>query len=374
MKAQQDSSIQSRTGRTHPILAVSMGDMNGIGPEVILKMLPDLARSSSGNKAGVLLFADREVMLDYFRTVSPYAPPPTWLSGEAEAGWSYGESSLFPSDNSDMPVPGPAEVVLVPSRHSSEPAQPGRISAFAGKLSMDAVAAGIDACLSGKADALVTGPISKEAIHLGGFNVPGHTEYLAERTGANDVGMMLVNNTMRIGLVTIHVPLRVVPGLITASLINTRLKLYNRTLVKDFGITRPRIAVLGLNPHSGDGGVLGSEEQDIIEPVLEKVRNEGLDVTGPWPADGFFGSGGYREVDLVLAMYHDQGLIPLKLAGFGGGVNVTAGLPIIRTSPDHGTAFSLAGKNEADARSMLEAALLALDMIRRRQGKTPEYR
>ncbi len=374
MKASKGRSIGTRNDRSHPVLAVSMGDMNGIGPEVILKMLPELVQSTEGSSAGILLFASRDAMLRCFPTVFPGLPPPAWLATPKQENWQYIGSSLFPSDPANLPVPEPSEIILVPSHGDEEPCEPGRITGFSGKLSMEAVAAGIDACLSGSADAIVTGPISKEAIHLGGYNVPGHTEYLAERTGAREVGMMLVNDAMRIGLATIHVPLCDVSGMITPDLIQTRLKLYSRTLAADFGISRPRIAVLGLNPHAGDGGVLGSEEREIIEPALQKLRDDGMNVSGPWPADGFFGSGGHKEADLVLAMYHDQGLIPLKLAGFGGGVNVTAGLPIIRTSPDHGTAFPLAGRNMAHARSMLSAALLALDMIRRRQATNPEPR
>ncbi len=372
MKSTSGRSNHSGASRTHPVLAISMGDMNGIGPEVILKMLPGLWRSNAGRNSGILLFGAREVLLYYFRICYPDAPPPSWLNETSANTWHYEGSASFPSDDA-LPVPGSGQVVLVPSRQSEEPVAPGQTNACAGKLSMDAVSAGIDACLSGQADALVTAPISKEAIHLGGYRVPGHTEFLAERTGADSVGMMLVNDAMRIGLVTIHVPLRDAPGKITSGLIVERLNLYSRALMNDFGISRPRIAVLGLNPHAGDGGVLGSEEQDVIEPALQMVRKDGMDVTGPWPADGFFGSGGHKDADLVLAMYHDQGLIPLKLAGFGGGVNVTAGLPMIRTSPDHGTAFPMAGKNLADSGSMLAATQLALEMIERRSLTRSEH-
>lgn len=354
--------------RSHPVLAVSMGDMNGIGPEVILKMLPELTGGSSERRAGILLFASRDAMLHYYQLANPGSPPPSWLSGPSPAQWRYEGPFAFPVSDEKQLIPGPGEIVLVPAREGTERVSPGTITAYSGKLSMGAVSAGIEACLSGEADALVTAPISKEAIHLGGFRVPGHTEYLAECTGVKKVGMMLVNKAMRVGLATIHVPLRDVSGTISIGLIADRLHLYNQALKNDFGISSPRIAVLGLNPHAGDGGVLGTEEQDVIEPALDMAREEGIDVTGPWPADGFFGTGGYKEVDMVLAMYHDQGLIPLKLAGFGCGVNVTAGLPIIRTSPDHGTAFPLAGKNRADAGSMLSAAMLALDMIKRRSS------
>ena len=360
--------LHNRKKRTHPVLAVSMGDMNGIGPEVILKMLPELMGGRSGQRIGVLLFASRNAMLHYHQLAHPDSPPPSWLAGASPEAWQYEELFAFPAFENKEVVPGPGEVVLVPAREGTDQVSPGVITAYSGKLSMDAVSAGIEACLSGDADALVTAPISKEAIHLGGFRVPGHTEYLAERTGAKKVGMMLVNRAMRVGLATIHLPLRDVAGTISIELITDRLQLYNQALKNDFGISNPKIAVLGLNPHAGDGGVLGAEEQDVIEPALKTAGDQGIDVSGPWPADGFFGTGGYKGVDMVLAMYHDQGLIPLKLAGFGGGVNVTAGLPIIRTSPDHGTAFPLAGKNMADGGSMLSAAMLALDMVKRRSA------
>lgn len=368
MKRTPGNDSSRRNRRTHPVLAISMGDMNGIGPEVILKMLPKLHQGEEGKSAGILLFACREAMLFYARTAAPGSDPPGFLADPAETGWQKEVVFPLPSNAAGLPVPGPGEVLLIPPADDTTPVSPGSITAKAGRLSMESVAAGVDACLSGEADALVTGPISKEAISMAGYRVPGHTEFLAERTGAKSVGMMLVNQAMRVGLLTIHIPLREVSDAISTGLLRTRLTLYEKTLKTDFGIPHPRIAVLGLNPHAGDGGVLGTEEQEIIAPVLEEMRLEGMGVSGPWPADGFFGSGGHRNVDMVLAMYHDQGLIPLKLAGFGGGVNVTAGLPIIRTSPDHGTAFPLAGKNRADENSMLAAATLALDMINRRSS------
>ena len=374
MKSTSGKGSHHAKKRTHPVLAVSMGDMNGIGPEVILKMLPGLMAHRSGQRTGILLFASRDALLHYYQLAEPGTHPPSWLTVSQPAEWLYQGSSAFPVYNENRMAAGPGEILLVPAREGTERVSAGTITAYSGKLSMDAVSAGTEACLSGEADALVTAPISKEAIHLGGFRVPGHTEYLADLTGAEKVGMMLVNKAMRVGLATIHVPLRDVAGAISIGLIAERLQLYHQALKNDFGISGPKIAVLGLNPHAGDGGVLGTEELDVIGPALEMARKEGIDVTGPWPADGFFGTGGYKDVDMVFAMYHDQGLIPLKLAGFGGGVNVTAGLPIIRTSPDHGTAFPLAGKNMADSGSMLSAALLALDMIKRRSTNQPNLK
>ena len=364
-KTESSTGSTSYRNRSHPVLAITMGDRNGIGPEIILKSLSELQKSDPGRKCGVLLFASRDTMRFYSR-VSGDSVDRSPLYHDSEQNVSLSSDFLFPPSREDLPVPEPGNVILIPCREPQEEVSPGAITAESGKLAMDAVAAGAGACLSGHADALVTAPISKEAIHRAGFRVPGHTEYLAQLTGANSVGMMLVNRYMRIGLATIHVPLRDVAGLLSAELILARLGLYHQTLKHDFGIAQPRISVLGLNPHAGDGGVLGSEEQEIIMPAMESAKKENIHVDGPWPADGYFGNKEYERADLVLAMYHDQGLIPLKLAGFGGGVNVTAGLPIIRTSPDHGTAFSLAGKNQAEAGSMLAAWNLALELIERR--------
>ena len=353
--------------RSHPVVAITMGDMNGVGPEIILKALAQMRRTGVPDQAGTLLFASPEALQFYSRITKNVWDTEIWNRDALGRDYQYTGDFAFPDNLSGTPVPGPGEVILVPCRQPAEPVRPGVLSAESGTLSMHAVAAGVKACLSGQADALVTAPISKEVIHKAGFRVPGHTEYLAELTGSTNVGMMLVNPFMRIGLATIHIPIAKVSANLTRELVASRLRLYHDALKRDFGILQPHIAVLGLNPHAGDGGVLGTEEREIIIPVIEKMRAEGLNADGPWPADGFFGSKGHERADLVLAMYHDQGLIPLKLAGFGNGVNVTAGLPIIRTSPDHGTAFSLAGKNMADEGSMNAAIALALDMVKRRK-------
>ncbi len=352
--------------RDHPVLAITMGDRNGVGPEIILKMLSELKNSNSGVNFGMLLLASRDAMLFYSK-LSNRLTEPNLFSGEQDVRfWIYSGEHAFPSNMSDLTPPDPGKVLLVPCREPQEKISPGAITAASGKLAMDAVSAGVNACLSGLADAVVTAPISKESIHMAGFKVPGHTEYLAELTRTDAIGMMLVNRFMRIGLATIHLPLCQVSRTLTTDLILSRLHLYHRALREDFGIANPRIAVLGLNPHAGDGGVLGSEERELITPAIEAAKKQKMNIDGPWPADGFFGSREFEHADLVFAMYHDQGLIPLKLAGFGSGVNVTAGLPIIRTSPDHGTAFSIAGKNQAHAGSMLAACDLALEMIERR--------
>lgn len=314
-----------------PRLAISMGDPNGIGPEVVLRALADEA-----------LHEEIEPVLFGAAAV---------LRRHAEALGL--EASLKGLEVREVGEGG-AEVRF------------GKTTAEAGHLAMRAVEAGCDACLRAEADALVTAPISKEAIHLAGYRFPGHTEFLAERTRAEGYTMMMVSEGLRVGLVTTHVPVRDVADLVTEEAILGKLRILAASLRQDFGIASPRIAVLGLNPHAGDGGVIGGEEVEVIAPALERARAEGLGVGGPHPADAFFGTGGPARHDAVLAMYHDQGLVPFKALAMGRGVNFTAGLPIVRTSPDHGTAFDIAGQGRARAGSMAAALRLAAEAAARR--------
>lgn len=354
-----DAQSKSTASRSHPVLALTMGDMNGIGPEILLKILS----GRSNTPYGVLLFASRKVM-NYYAGIMNTSP--CW---EEPAPMMHVEDSGSAGSTGKVPEPRPGEVFLISDKDPEEAVIPGTVSSAAGTLAMNSISSAVSACMKGRADALITSPISKEAIQKAGYHVPGHTEYLAQLTGNTKVGMMLVNDSMRIGLATIHIPLREVPDNLTPEGIEEQLLLFYRTLQLDFGISQPRIAVLGVNPHAGDGGVIGDEEQLVVEPVVKKLQKQDLRITGPWSADGFFGNRGHEEVDLVFAMYHDQGLVPLKLSGFGRGVNITAGLPIIRTSPDHGTAFSIAGKNRADAGSMQAAIDLARHILSVRSGK-----
>ena len=272
--------------------------------------------------------------------------------------------------------PSPGHVLVYEAGLEAAPDRPGAITAEAGALAMQSVAAACDACLAGDADAMVTAPISKEAIALAGYDFPGHTEFLAERTGAAPLMILATerlpayfgSGPLRVALVTAHVPLADAPALVTEQAVQAKIELFARALRDDFGCARPRIAVLGLNPHAGDGGVLGREDLDRIRPAVETARSVGLDAEGPLPADGFFGRQRYRQVDGVLAMTHDQGLAPFKALATGAGVNVTAGLPIVRTSPDHGTAFDLAGRSKADPASMAEALRIAARIAARRAG------
>ena len=245
----------------------------------------------------------------------------------------------------------------------------GRATTPAGEASFKSLELATNDLLDDKVDVMITGPINKYNIQSAGFTFPGHTEYLADKSGVpNDNALMLmVSENLRIGVATGHIPVAKVPEAITEELILQKLRIMNNSLLTDFGVRKPRIAVLGLNPHSGDKGVIGSEEVEIIEPAIQKANEEGMVVLGPYPADGFFGSGEYGKFDAVLAMYHDQGLIPFKALEGERGVNYTAGLPIVRTSPAHGTAYEIAGKGVASEESFRQALYLAIDVFKNRK-------
>jgi len=243
----------------------------------------------------------------------------------------------------------------------------GKSSEIAGEASYMALEAAVRDLKDGQIDALITSPINKDNIQSEKFNFPGHTEFLAEQFECKDYLMLMVSEMLKIGVVTTHVPLAKVPGLITKELILDKLRIMASSLETDFSIKKPRIAVLGLNPHAGDGGLLGSEENEIIIPAIEKAKEEGILALGPYPSDGFFGSGDYAKFDAILAMFHDQGLTPFKLISFDKGVNYTAGLPVIRTSPAHGTAFDIAGEDKASPDSFRQALYLAIDIHKNRE-------
>lgn len=243
----------------------------------------------------------------------------------------------------------------------------GKSTPQAGEAAFQALKKGVEDLKAGKIDALVTGPINKQNIQSEHFNFPGHTEYLAMEFGVNEVLMFMIGETMRVGVVTGHVPLAEVPGLITIDKILVKVRLMHKSLVEDFAIPKPRIAVLGINPHAGDMGIIGREDMDVIQPAIQRAKEEGILAFGPFPSDGFFGSGSFKKFDGILAMYHDQGLIPFKALTYEGGVNFTAGLPVVRTSPAHGTAYELAGKNEASENSFRQALYLACDIVKNRR-------
>ncbi|MEX0649035.1 MAG: 4-hydroxythreonine-4-phosphate dehydrogenase PdxA [Balneolaceae bacterium] len=330
-----------------PTIAISMGDYNGIGPEVLLKFL-----SRADLSLSIPVITGHHEVIEYY------------------AGLFKLDLPIKPAGNFENLKPGNIYIHDVVKKESIE-IHPGRLSKKAGKVSMKAVDNGISLCMQNICDALVTAPISKEAIHKAGYNVPGHTEFLADKTGTKDYMMIMAGGNLRVGLATVHIPVKKVAPLINENGLIRYLRILNESLKNDFSISSPEIAVLGLNPHAGDGGVIGDEEQTEIIPALQKANFNDINAKGPFAADSFFGKKMYENFDAILAMYHDQGLIPFKTLTFGSGVNFTAGLPIIRTSPDHGTAFDIAGLNRADDASFQAAYNLAVSMAVNRLKEIP---
>ncbi|MBO5708411.1 MAG: 4-hydroxythreonine-4-phosphate dehydrogenase PdxA [Bacteroidales bacterium] len=245
--------------------------------------------------------------------------------------------------------------------------EPGQSTPESAKAAMTSLQRAVEDIKEGYIDVLVTGPFNKRAMSAEGFGYTGHTEYLEKEFGVDEVAMIMVCDNLKVGVVTGHIALKDVAANITKENILKKLRLMDSSLKRDFGIDSPKIAVLGLNPHCGDGGLLGDEESKIILPAVQEAMEEGILAFGPYSPDGFFGLGNYRKYDAVLAMYHDQGLTPFKALAFEEGVNYTAGLPIVRTSPDHGTAYEMAGRDLADPRSMMSAIYTAIDIYRRRE-------
>lgn len=322
-------------GLHRPRIAVTMGDPNGIGPEILLKVLNDKSLVSSCQLVAV---GSNEV-LQFYRNHSSIKHS---LSG-LEA----------------------LEMVSIDAPHFD--IHPGMIDGKAGQMAMLSVKKAVEMCLGAEVDAMVTCPISKEAISLAGYSFPGHTEFIADLVQSPRHLMMMVWTSLKIGMVTGHIPLSKVSSAITEEKVMETVHLMVAALQRDFNIPSPRIAVLGLNPHAGDGGVLGPEEGAIILPAIKKAALQGLDVSGPYPADGFFGNETWKAFDGIVAMYHDQGLIPFKSLSFGAGVNFTAGLNIVRTSPDHGTAFNIAGSGVANASSLKTAIACAIEVANHRK-------
>lgn len=326
-------------------VAISMGDYNGIGPEIILKTLQRI----DFKEITPVIFGHVSV-LNYYAKILGLGH---WSPHLASSPQQIKKGSIN----------------FVNCIEESFTVDPGVFSEHAGASAMQAVEKGIEWCMKNNTQALVTAPISKEAINKAGYRVPGHTEFLADKTGTDDYLMMLVHDQFRVGLTTIHIPVSEITDQISTERITKQIKAMHKALHDDFNIDTPRIAVLGLNPHAGDGGIIGTEEIDLITPAILKAEGEQIHVRGPFPADGFFGNRQYKQFDGVLAMYHDQGLVPFKTLSFGGGVNVTTGLPIVRTSPDHGTAFDIAGQNKANPSSFLEALSLAVTLSKNRRQK-----
>ncbi len=242
----------------------------------------------------------------------------------------------------------------------------GRSTPESARAAMTALARAVEDLQKGLIDVLVTGPINKRAMVNEGFGFTGHTEYLQEKFGAQDVAMIMVSDNLKVAIATGHIPLKDVPNVLSEELLLKKIRIIKHSMQRDFAIPNPKIALLGLNPHCGDGGLLGDEEERIIYPAVRKAVNEGIMAFGPFSTDGFFGLGNYNRFDVVLAMYHDQGLAPFKAIAFESGVNFTAGLPVVRTSPDHGTAYEMAGRDHADPHSMISAIFTAVDIYNNR--------
>ncbi len=308
-------------------IGITMGDPLGIGPEIIFKALQSPRLQ---NSADFVIYGD-EKAYDFSALKIPSNLSFEWITQ------------------------GPAQQLWTPES--------------CGKASIAYLEKAVaDAC-EGKIDALVTAPIAKFHLQKAGYAWPGHTEFLAEKTGGHKVVMMMASPTLKVSLVTIHMPLKEVPQKITQEKIMDTVRISFDSLKKYWGLSKPRVAVCGLNPHAGEEGVLGDEEIKIIAPALEKLRQEGYELTGPCVPDAVFHQAYEGQFDAVVCMYHDQGLIPFKMLHFRDGVNVTLGLPIIRTSPDHGTGFDIVGKNLADPSSMIAATELAIDMAQKRKVK-----
>lgn len=327
-----------------PIIGITIGDINGIGPEIIIKTFAD---NRMLDLCTPVVFASNKVINYYRRVVE--------------------ENAFNFSSTKDLTKLNPKQINIFNCWDEEVPIQPGVLTDTGGKYAIRSLQVAAQCLKDGQIDALVTAPIHKSNTATNDFPFTGHTPFFKEKFGAKDVLMLLYSHTLRVGLVTEHVPVAKVAGYITKERIISKVQILKETLVKDFGIDRPKIAVLGLNPHSGDDGQIGTEEQQIIRPLIDSFQQQGLLVFGPYGADAFFSRGHYRHFDAVLAMYHDQGLIPFKTLAQGEGVNYTAGLPVIRTSPDHGTAFDIAGKNVADESSFREAVFQAIDLFRQRK-------
>lgn len=326
------------------IAGISHGDINGIGYEVIIKTLMD-------------------------NMINDICVPVVYGSPKVAA---YHRKALNISNFSFNNIRTPEEANqkkpnMVNCLDDNVRVELGKPSLQGGEAAFISLEHAVEDLMKGKIDVLVTAPIDKKTIQSKDFSFKGHTDYLKSKAGVEEVLMFMISESLRIGLATEHVPLKKVPELLNIDMLVRKIRLMNQSLLFDFGIRKPKIAVLGLNPHAGDNTLLGMEEEEIIIPAIRKAESEGILTFGPFPADGFFGAGSFSKFDGILAMFHDQGLTPFKALSFDSGVNFTAGLPFVRTSPAHGTAFPIAGKGEASENSFRQALFLACSIYRNRQ-------
>ena len=326
------------------IVGITQGDGNGIGYEVIIKALADPRILESFTP---VIYGSSKIFGFYKKLIHNIDQLDTNVISSARDAH-------------------PRRINIVNCLPDNIFVEPGQPTPEAAKAAMTSLEWAVKDIRRGDIDVLVTAPINKKAMVNEGFGYTGHTEYLQNAFGVKDIAMFMVSQSMKVGVVTGHIPLKDVPSSITQQKIISKLHILNDSLKRDFGVDMPKIAVLSLNPHCGDGGLLGDEEQNIIRPAVEEAVNQGILAFGPYSPDGYFGLGEYSKFDATLAMYHDQGLEPFKALSFSDGVNFTAGLPIVRTSPDHGTAYDMAGRDAADPLSMRASIFTAIDIYRNR--------
>jgi 4-hydroxythreonine-4-phosphate dehydrogenase len=331
------------TNRNKPVIGISCGDVNGIGIELIIKCFAD---TRILDLCTPVIFASNKVINFYRKSVE-------------DINFSFYHTKYFEKIN-------PKQVNIFNCWEEEVNINPGTLNETGGHYAVISLQTAVNAYKQGKIDGLVTAPFHKSNVQSSSFNFTGHTPYLKNIFDAQDAVMIMCAENMRVALVTEHVPVSEVAKHITKENILSKLNIINIGLQKDFGINKPRIAVLGLNPHAGDEGLVGNEEETILKPAIQQAKNNGIMAFGPYSADTFFARGQYSKFDAVLAMYHDQGLIPFKSLAIGEGVNYTMGLNMIRTSPDHGVAFDIAGKGIADPSSFLHALYCCLDVYEKR--------
>lgn len=327
-----------------PVIGISQGDINGIGYEVIIKALSD---PMIGELCTTVVYGSPKVAAYHRKALNM-------------------NNFIFNNIRSAEEIHA-RKANMINVLDDNVRVELGKSTPQGGEAALISIEKAVEDVMKGKTDVLVTAPIDKHNIQSKDFQFKGHTDYLKSKAGVQEVLMFMISESMRIGVVTDHVPLKKVPELITTEILLRKIRLMNQSLIADFGIRKPKIAILGLNPHAGDNSLLGTEEAEIIIPAIAQTQKEGIMAFGPFPADGFFGAGSFTKFDGILAMYHDQGLAPFKALSFDSGVNFTAGLPFVRTSPVHGTAFSIAGKGEASENSFRQAMFLACDIFRNRQ-------
>ncbi|MEK6684257.1 MAG: 4-hydroxythreonine-4-phosphate dehydrogenase PdxA [Nitrospirota bacterium] len=333
-----------------PVIAITMGDPAGIGPEIIVKALSKLRGSRVRQLCRLVVIGNLAVI----ERAAKRLKSPIEIRSIADpenAGASRAGMDVIDLMNADL------------SRRVI-----GRPNAACGRAAVEAIRTAVRLAMDQRIAAIVTAPISKEALHAAGYPYPGHTELLAELSGAKEVGMLMVSKQLRILLATTHLAMRDLPERLTRERVLSAIRLAHTAAVRLFKIRRPRLAVTGLNPHAGEGGLFGHEEDEIIRPAVEAARRKGIPVVGPKPADSLIRHAYEGKYDLVVAMYHDQALIPIKLLGFGRAVNITVGLPFVRTSPDHGTAYDIAGKGIADPGSLIEAIRMAVMLAKQQKN------